>query len=168
MVTKPGKTLNLDPSWVRYVERFEPLILSISHKVTTDKALQQDCQQEARIALLQVYPEKVDGHEKFIRKEITEGQWHINLRVYCSSVIRNSMLDYLNSYKTGNWYIGRTRRYKNRTGEVVEQHVNPRFSSLDDLMENFGMQIDHLGEVTWEEVSTTGLLGETTNEATGT
>jgi hypothetical protein len=69
---------------------------------------------------------------------------------YCRNVIRNSILSYLDSYPKGDWYIGRTRQVRDKkTGEVTKVYLPPRFSSLDQLTEEFGAQIDEGGNLTW-------------------
>ncbi|HEX7119406.1 MAG TPA: hypothetical protein VF212_11490 [Longimicrobiales bacterium] len=127
---------NRDPDWVEFIEKYEPVIRKIAAKYTWDIGLQEDCQQEARMALLTVFPERVTT----------------NLDAYCRNVIRNSVLSYLTSYRTGDIYSGRTVW---RGGEKV--HDPPRYASLDQLVA-FGMQVDEDGNISWISPSADGLL----------
>jgi hypothetical protein len=166
-VVPQEKTLewNLDPKWARYCESLEKAITKIAAKFTTDEALREDCAQEARIGLYTLHPSKIRLYEKFLSGEIDEKTWKKQLDKYCRNVIRNSVLSYLDSLKTGSWYMGRTRRVKNRrTGQRVKSHVGPRYSSLDELVEDSGLQIDEHGNISWEYISTSGLGTSTTDE----
>jgi hypothetical protein len=149
---------NEDPKWAKYCETLERTIVKIAAKYTTDEALREDCAQEARIGLYTLHPSKIRLYEKFISGEIDEKTWKKQLDKYCRNVIRNSVLSYLDSLKTGSWYMGRTRRVKNRrTGQRVKSHVGPRYSSLDELVEDSGLQVDEHGNISWDHISTSGL-----------
>jgi hypothetical protein len=162
---KLNEKYNSDPFWVSYINRFEHLVVQVVYRMTTDEFLREDCMQEARMALLEVFPEKIDGHEKYLSGEYTEQEWHNHLKRYCGNVIRNAAYDYLNSYKTGNWYVGRTKQGVDpNTQEKKKVHKAPRFSSLDELIDDFGMQLSDSGEVAWGDVSREGLLGDTNGE----
>lgn len=160
-----GLDWNEDPEWATYCLELERAITKIAAKYTTDEALREDCAQEARIALYTLHPSKIRLYEKFLSGEIDEKTWKKQLDKYCRNVIRNSVLSYLDSLKTGSWYMGRTRRVKNRrTGLRVKSHVGPRYSSLDELVEESGLQIDEHGNISWEYISTSGLGIHTTDE----
>lgn len=149
--------LNRDPKWLEYIQRFEPAIMRITSKYCPVESLREDCHQEARIALLSVFPENINGCEEYNRGEITPEAWDIKIGKYCRNAIRYSILSYLDSYNTGDWYVGRTRRVLNEHGERVKVHTAPRFSSLDELVDDHGMQIDEDGNMSWEDASTDGL-----------
>lgn len=149
---------NEDTEWHKFIESFDPVIAAIASKFTTDLGLREDCAQEARIALLGVFPENVKGYEEFVNGSLSETAWGQNLSRYVRNVIRNSILSYLDSPKTGNWRIGRTKRVLNRkTGKRVKKHEPPRYSSLDELTDDYGFQIDDEGNVSWPTVEQDGL-----------
>lgn len=165
VATEKGLNWNEDPEWAEYCLTLEKAITKIAAKFTTDEALREDCAQEARIGLYTLHPSKIRLYEKFLAGEIDEKTWKKQLDKYCRNVIRNSVLSYLDSLKTGSWYMGRTRRVKNRrTGLRVKSHVGPRYSSLDELVEDSGLQIDEHGNISWEYISTSGLGTHATDE----
>lgn len=167
VVTPPEKQLdwNTDPEWMAYCASMEKPITKIVAKYTTDEALREDCAQEARIALYTLHPSKIRIYEKYLAGEIDKKTWEKQLDKYCRNCIRNSVLSYLDSLKTGSWYMGRTRRVKSRrTGLRIKSHVGPRYSSLDELVEDSGLQIDQNGNISWEHISTSGLGTATTDE----
>lgn len=156
---KDKSSWNNDPEWIAYITSLEPLIQAISVKYcSSDEALREDCQQEARMALLTVFPQRIRGYEDFVAGRIEPAVWEAAVERYCRNVIRNSILSYLDAYPTGNWYIGRTRTVKDRrTGKTRKVHQPARFSSLDELIDSYGMQIDEHGNVSWPEPSTDGI-----------
>lgn len=154
----PKQEWNTDPEWQEYTTGFEKVIAQISNKYCSDVDLRQDCAQEARIALLHVFPEKVDHYEQWREGRITEEQWRKRLSTYCRQVVKYSILSFLDSPKKGNWYVGRTRRAKdNVTGERRKVYQPARYSSLDQLVDDFGMQVSDTGEISWDKASTDGL-----------
>jgi DNA-directed RNA polymerase specialized sigma subunit len=150
---------NNDPEWQRYVERYETVIKKVAVKYcTNDASLRQDLHQEARIALLTVFPEKVEGYAEYKAGTLDAEKWEKRLDRYCRQVIRYAILSYLQSPKTGNWYVGRTIRVKNSsTGKREKRHTPPRYSSLDELTDDFGMQVDEDSRISWPSVSNDGL-----------
>lgn len=165
VVVEKALEWNEDPKWAEYCTGLEKVIIKIAAKFTTDDALREDCAQEARIGLYTLHPSKIRLYQKYVSGEIDEKTWLKQLDKYCRNVIRNSVLSYLDSLKTGSWYMGRTRRVKNRrTGLRVKSHVGPRYSSLDELVEDSGLQIDEHGNISWEYISTSGLGTHSTEE----
>jgi hypothetical protein len=151
-------TWNDDPEWIKYTAGYEPVIKQIANKYTTDEHLREECEQEARMRLLTKFPYQCRAYPLYKEGTITEAQFQKALNVYLRQCIRNAILDYLNKWVTGNWYIGRTRRKFNKiTGKHEKVHVSVRYASLDDLMDNHGMDINEDGEITWPEVSHDGL-----------
>lgn len=149
---------NDDPTWVEYTYTFEQVIQQITNKYCSDVSMRPDCHQEARIALLTIYPHNVNGYSEYILGNIGEEEWGIRVDKYCRNVIRNTILSFLDSLKTGNWYVGRTRRTLNKyTGEKEKQYIPPRYSSLNELVDVHGMEVDEDGNISWPEVSTDGL-----------
>lgn len=122
------RPFNEDPAWARYVESLEPFIGKIVRKYTQDPDLREDCKQIARIALMQVFPEKVKT----------------NLKSYCGNIIRNRAITYLQSLVTGDWQVGRM----NADGTFEDC----RFQSLDILLD-MGIEVDTDGVVTWDAVN---------------
>jgi hypothetical protein len=161
-LVKPLKAMdfNRDPAWQKHVLRYEPVIQSIAAKFCeSDEDLRQDLIQDAMINLLTVRPETVKGYDEWVEGKLDDKKWQKRLDSYCGNVIRNSILSYLDSYVTGNWYIGRTRHIRDRkTGKTRKIHLPPRYSSLNTLMDEFGAQIDEEGQITWRENSDDGLL----------
>jgi hypothetical protein len=153
---------NEDPEWLVYCgTMLEPMVRKITKKYTTDSALREDCEQEAREAIYQIFPSKVRDWELFQSGQITAEAWNSKLKSYCQNTIRNAILSYLDSPKTGSWYIGRTRRVKNnQTGLREKVRVGARYSSFDELTENHGLQVDEFGEISWDKVSTDGTLND--------
>lgn len=157
--TPKAYDFNPDPRWQEYVQRFEPVITSIAFKYCADDDLREDCKNEARIALATVRPEKVDGHEAYTRGDLTDAQWEQGLKKYCHNVIRNTVLSYLDPYPTGPWDTGRTRFVRDRqTGSAKKVYLPPRYSSYDQLSDEFGMQVDNAGNISWPDASDDGLL----------
>jgi len=152
---------NRDPEWEKFVQRYETTIEKIAVKYcSVDEDLRNDVKQEARIALRTVFPNRIRGYET-----LTSESWFQALDRYCRNVIRNSILSYLNSYPKGNWYIGRTRHVKDRaTGATRKVYMPPRFSSLDELVDNYGMQVDESGSVSWPDPSDDGLPGNRSSD----
>lgn len=149
---------NNDPEWVEYIQGFETVIAQIATKYCSDHDMRLDCAQEARIALLTVKPEKVNSYPRWKAGLISDERWEKDLSAYCRMAIKFSILSFLDSPKTGNWYVGRTRRVKDPvTGEKKKQHNPARYSSYDMLVDDFGMQVDEHGEISWPEVSSDGL-----------
>jgi DNA-directed RNA polymerase specialized sigma subunit len=165
---KVPKSLNFnqDPAWHTTMRRYEPVIRSIAAKYcVADEDLQQDLMQDARMALLVVRPEDIRGYDEWQQGEIDDRKWQKRVDSYCGNVIRNSILSTLDSYATGNWYIGRTRHIRDRvTGKAKKVHMPPRYSSLDELVDEFGFQIDEEGKITWPDHSDDGLLGPNSRE----
>jgi hypothetical protein len=143
---------NNDPAWVAYCATLETLAIQLAAKYTRDEGLRECCAQEARIAIRTTFPERVRGHGT-----LDGAAWDRALRRYCATAMRNAVLSYLDPVKTGNWYIGRKRRVRNRKGERVKAHVGPRYSSLDKLVSDHGLQIDQAGNKTWAVANTGGL-----------
>lgn len=152
----PAYDFNPDPAWHEYVATFEPVIRTVAQKYcVSDEALQEDCAQEARIALATVRPERVSG---YMKEGQTEEAREAALQRYLRNVIRNAVLSYLDSYSKGNWYIGRSRSVRDaRTGLSHRIYFPPRFSSLDTLVDEHGMQVDESGEISWGAASEDGL-----------
>jgi hypothetical protein len=141
------KGWNDDPAWVEYIRRFENAIIAIAMKFATDDGLRDDCAQEARMALLTVWPENVAGYEAYACGEMDEEAWNKNLDRYCRNVVRNSVLSYLDSIKTGNWYHGRTRR--NPKAKGGKRRMPARYLSLHELVSQGACQIDEKGDIHW-------------------
>lgn len=150
---------NPDPAWPQTMARYETVIQSIAAKTcAVDDDLRNDVMQEARIALLTLRPQVVQGFEQFTSGELDPKQWQKRLDSYCGNVIRNSILSYLDSYAKGNWYSGRTRHVRDRvTGRTKKVHLPPRYSSLDELVDVYGAQVGEDGQITWPEHSEDGL-----------
>lgn len=161
----PGEELiaynfNPDPHWQEHVRSYERMIEKISTKYcSADDSLREDVMQEARVAVACARAEDCTAFESYLRGEITEEQWQKALLRYIHNIIRNSILSYLDSYPKGNWYIGRTRSMKDKkTGEVRKVYLPPRYSSLDFLIDEHGMQVDEHGNITWPNPSDDGLV----------
>jgi hypothetical protein len=162
-----GYNFNPDENWQRYVAKYRRSIEKIATKYcVADEALRDDVMQEAHIALATVYPETVHGFEDFVTGVSSDDTWAKALDRYCHNVIRNAILSYLDSYAKGNWYIGRTRYVKDkRTGETRKVYLPPRFSSLDELVDDHGMQVDEHGALSWPDPSDDGLISAAHSKA---
>ncbi len=147
---------NNDPDWVTFVDSLSGVIKSIAAKYTEDLDLRQDAVQNAKIELLQKYPEEVRGYEQFSLGKITFGRWQEILRSYCLTVCRNEILSTLSSHSTGNLYIGRTHvtrvTHSDGTKSKIRTHVPARFISLDLLREDSGLQVSDRGELSWNSL----------------
>lgn len=147
------KQWNDDPEWVDYIFTLDPVIEAIAAKYTDDYGLREDCAQEARMELLYIFPEKhISAYEKFRAGKLTEAQWEKKRDSFCRMVIRNTIITFLNSYKSGPWQVGRKVRRVDRYGNATMKRKSARFASMDDLMEDYGMQIDTEGNISWPEV----------------
>jgi hypothetical protein len=153
---------NPDPTWQQFALSYERMIQKIATKYcSSDDSLRDDVMQEARVAVACARPEKCKSHELYVRGMITENQWNDALNLYVHNTIRNSILSYLDSYPKGNWYIGRTRSLKDKkTGLSRKVYMPPRYSSLDFLVDEHGMQVDEHGNISWPNPSDDGLMSE--------
>lgn len=153
---------NPDPHWQEHALTYERMVQKIATKYcSSDEALLEDVMQECRIAVACIRPEDCAAFEGYTKGEITEEQWHHALNRYINNVIRNAALSMLDSYPKGNWYIGRTRSMKDRkTGETRKVFLPPRYSSLDYLVDEHGMQVDERGAISWPSPSDDGLMVE--------
>lgn len=152
-----GVKWNDDPAWIEYVQRYEGVIQAIAAKKTDDIGLRDDCAQDARIALLQIYPQDVSLYEDYIAGNVTEKQWKTKLDAYCRQVIKYTVLSTLGSMSKGNWYVGRIKYKKDEKGDTIKIPTPARYSSLDQLMEESGLQVDEDYNLSWTEASTDGL-----------
>lgn len=153
----PRPKINHDPRWHRYIATLEPEVFKIANKFTMDSALREDCEQEARMALLTVFPERVRGWENYLSGETSEEDWLKHLKKYCCNVIRNAVFSYLKPWNTGNWYIGRNETEIDEQGNKVRIHKDARYSSLEELSEEFGFDVDEDGNPTWPKITHDGL-----------
>lgn len=134
---------NDDPAWLRYIERFEYTIEAITKKYTQDRPLREDCAQEARLALMSVFPDQVEGYALYTNGGYSEDEWNRNLDRYCRNVVRNAILSYLTAWKSGPWYMGRSRKDE----EGATSHTLPRYIQLDTLVASGLVQIDETGTI---------------------
>jgi hypothetical protein len=149
---------NTDPEWMDYcASTLEIFVKKIAHKSTMDEGLREDCENEARIAIYQTFPQQVKDYWPYKNGQITDKQWNTRLLNYCKNTIRNAILSYLDSPKTGSWDLGRTTRIRTKDGRRIKVHTPARYSSLDLLNERGGLQVTETGEVTWDTVSLDGL-----------
>ena len=153
---------NPDPHWQQHALTYERMVQKIATKYcSSDESLLEDVMQECRVAVACIRPEECAAFEGFSKGLITEEQWQAALNRYIHNVIRNAALSMLDSYPKGNWYIGRTRSMKDRkTGETRKVYLPPRYSSLDYLVDEHGMQVDEHGAISWPNPSDDGLVGE--------
>lgn len=141
---------NNDPAWERYIRRYEDVIKAIAIKCTSDVDMQDDCAQEARIALMMVWPERVRGYEHFVSGEFTEEEWNINLDKYCRQVVHFSILSWLSSPNKGPWYQSRTKRVASKEGGTTKVRSSAFFVRLEELLETGMVQIDDEGDIIFE------------------
>lgn len=155
---------NNEEAWVTYVTAITPQITAIATKYTADFALREDAVQNALIELLMQHPEEIRGFEDFCRGEITEDRWQDILLSYCLTVARNEILSTLSSHTTGNIYVGRTqvRRVERLDGTTmkVKTHIPARYVSLDQLVEESGLQVSEHGDLSWDSLNEVKYDGE--------
>lgn len=158
---------NQDPAWVDYINGLKPTIDAIAMKAcSADEALREDCVQEALFELSKHYPEDCISYRDYLFGLIDATKCAIQLQRFCRQVARNTIYSVLDAYPTGNWYIGRTRSVKDkRTGESRKVHMPARFSSLDELTDEFGMQVDEFGAVSWPDPTSDGIVLDTYSAA---
>ena len=151
---RPERSWNNDSAWIEFIEALTATIETIAAKYTEDHALREDAVQNAKIELLQKYPEEVRGYEEYCRGEISLARWQEVLRSYCLTVSRNEILTTLSSYSTGNIYVGRVQviREENPDGSVsrTKKHAPARYLSLDQLVEDSGLQVSEHGDLSWD------------------
>lgn len=139
---------NPDPDWQEYIRRYEAVYPKLAAKFTEDDDFRLDVIQEARIALATIRPEKILGAHG---PNMTEEQREAAVDRYCRNVIRNSMLGFLQSYRTGPWDSGRTILQTDKeTGQTYRVYQPARFASFDLLSDEWGMQVDTRGRVSWD------------------
>lgn len=155
---------NSDSSWADYIESLSPIIEAIAAKYTGDFALREDAVQNAKIELLHQYPEEVRGYESYIRGETTEDRWQEVLKSFCLTVAKNEILTTLACQTTGNLYVGRSQVVKvedvDGGTKRVKKHMPARYVSLDQMIEDGGIQISDKGDFCWN----TQMKEETENE----
>lgn len=155
---------NTDASWIDYIESLSSTIEAIAAKYTGDFALREDAVQNAKIELLHQYPEEVRGYENYIRGKTTEERWQEILKSYCLTVAKNEILTTLACQTTGNLYVGRSQivKVEAEDGNIkrVKKHMPARYVSLDQMIEDGGMQVSDTGEFSWN----THTKEETENE----
>lgn len=151
---------NTDPEWLRFLETYERSVLpQMAMKVCSgDADLREDCKQVARIALHQIFSESIGGPETK-RGTIPEEEWWAQADRYCRNAIRYSMLTFLASPTQGNWSSGRVARIPDpKTGKRKRVRLpGALFSSLDGLIEEFGLQVTDQGEISWDVVRQDGV-----------
>lgn len=148
---------NEDPEWVDYVLSLSPVITAIAAKCVMDPYLREDCEQEAKIALLKTYPHQVSIYDDYIAGIVSEKAWKSKLSAYCRQIAHFTILSTLNSMTTGNLYTGRMKKRTNDRGEKVKYSAPAILSSLEELTEMSGLQVDEFGNISWERCSTSGL-----------
>lgn len=148
----PDLGWNNDAAWIAYVEDLRPAIESIASKYSTDHGLKEDAVQNAMIELLHQFPEQTRGFEELIRDEITQARWQEILKSYCLNIARNQILSTLSSHTTGDLYVGRThvtRKITQGTKRKIKSHSPSRYVSLDQLVEDSGLQVSEEGDLSW-------------------
>lgn len=150
-------TWNNENSWIDYIQALTPQITAVAAKYTNDFGLREDAVQNALIELLQQHPEEIRGFEDFCNGIISEGRWQDTLSSFCLTVARNEILSTLSSHTTGNIYVGRTqvRRVEREDGTKVKvkTHIPPRYVSLDQLIEDSGLQVSEHGDLSWDSLN---------------
>jgi DNA-directed RNA polymerase specialized sigma24 family protein len=111
-----------------FVATYTPVFRRIAHKSVRNQALREDCVQQAFLALL---------------TEVSDDAFaaSTNPDAFVRMVARNTMLSYLKSYRTGDWYTGRT------WGKEVKQFYRARFVHIDALVDRGDVQIDSTGHL---------------------
>jgi hypothetical protein len=132
---------NTDPAWQAYCATLEPHILKIALKSAPSGFL-DDCLQEARIAVASIRPERI---REANRDGISEEQRAAAIERYARNAARNAIYSFLHSRKTGDWYSGRTTW--NPDGS--RGYAPSRLTSLNYLSDEFGLQVDQAGRVSW-------------------
>lgn len=97
-------------NYTKLIARYEPVITAIVMKYTLDPDIQEDCKQEARIGLLTATWKKCKAYALWKAGVLPKQTFEQQFDRYCRNIIRNSVLSYLQSYTTGDWYVGRTVR----------------------------------------------------------
>lgn len=144
---------NDDPEWVALVLSYDSKIKAIASKATTDHGLWEDCVQEAYIDLLTVIPSRVRQYWDYRNGSVRAKTWVGVLDRYCRNVIRNSVRSHLSSYRTGSWRTGRTVKvYDKAKGMNVKRRQLSRMTSLDELSEDYGLQVDEHFNLSWPKV----------------
>lgn len=147
---------NDSPEWAAVVASYEPVLQRIAQKVaaSADDDTREDVMAEMRIALFEQWPEKIRAYRPELHGPIVPGAIPGAVDRYLRNVARNAALSFRQMKRTRDWYQGQTEW---RNG--VRQYQPARFTRLDELVA-VGMDIDSHGNVTWNEVSTDGLVIE--------
>ena len=145
---------NNSDSWVEFVLSLRDQVEAIALKATTDTHLREDAVQNALMELLYVFPETTQAYERYRTGEFDQDRFNTMLRSYCLNVARNVIISTLTSHTTGNLYIGRTEieRVKTQNGKrkKIKRHKPARYVSLDQFMEEAGVQVSEDGQITWD------------------
>lgn len=141
-------TWNDDPNWIEYVASFDGVISKMAAKFcSTNIELRKDCAQNARIALLYVFPDKIRAYEEYTTGLISESKYYATLDAYCRQVCRNIILTTINSNAEGDLFGGKNKTVTDpATGLPARISVPPRFARLDVLQDE-GLQVDDRGNV---------------------
>lgn len=154
--SEANSTSHPEDSWWEFIETLIPTIKAIASKYTSDHALAEDATQEALIALLKVDVEDIRGYQEYLDGEKDYEQWLSTLTSYCLSVAKNWVMITLQSYSTGNLYVGRTRIETEITETEtikVKRKLPARYVSMEMLIEE-GAQITSEGDITWDKMQT--------------
>jgi hypothetical protein len=143
-----------------WLDRYETLVRKIAAKYTSDIGLRADCEQEARLAILSVWPDKIRNYDPVEHGPVTMERVPPQVDVYLRNVIRNSVLSYLAAWKTGSWYCGRTTYSgkKDKDGKSIRVYQPAMYTPLS-VLEEYGMEVRADGTIT-RDVCTDGLLDD--------
>ena len=156
-----GYDFNHDETWQAVCTTYDGVIAALVYKYasTADVDIQTDARQEALIALHTVRPERIKGYDPAKHGPITRDHVPAPVDRYARNVLRNSILGFLDHRTKGRWDVGRTMPRRDKTGRRYRVHKPARYASLDELTA-LGMDVDRRGSISWNAVSTDGLLLE--------
>lgn len=150
------KEWNTSAAWAQFCAEFEPTLQKIARKFVEDPDLREDACQNARVAIYQIFPDR--DIQQLQTPGLTPEQRMHAIKKFVSNITRNRCISTVTSRSEGDWSKGISRLvYDPVTGARSKRIFPPRFESLDELTDEFGMQVDIQGNISWPEVSEEGL-----------
>ena len=138
---------NSDEAWHRVCETYDNVLRRIAQKISTlDEALQDDCMSEARMAIYGIRPSEVRGYDEARDGPVSVDNIPPAVDRFIRNAARNSMLSYMQSWQTGNFYVGRSYTVYAKDGSKRKVHKPARYASIVDLQLD-GFDIDQNGRV---------------------
>lgn len=150
----PDSELPYDVRWGEYVVSLTPVIGAIATKLCgRNTELHADCVQQALMELLSVDPTRISGYKEYMAGQLSDKRWESQVSAYTRMAARNIMVSYLRSYRTGPLYTSRYKYVRDaQAKQTTKRRELPRYVRLEILEDEYGMQVDTEGNISWMSV----------------